>query len=217
MSNIDNKVTATDLRNCAVENQSRMVDWAALLGEELEGWEAFAVEECEECGRSFIVSSRMGEDQHRYIEPEITITDEDGDEEEVENECMGTCGYFEGPMMNHFYPCDFGDADEAARAIAHLPLCVVVMEDGETGFALTGGGMDLTWEIADAYISCGFLPPFAYTQLPRMAGQHKHPRAQLIIAACRRTCEILKGWAERRDEDLQRLSEEHEAARNDAA
>jgi hypothetical protein len=210
MSNTDNNSLVSGLRNCEVSAESRSVDWAEAIGEDMEGWQAFAVEECEECGRSFVVSSNMGQDQHRYIEPEF----EDEDGEEVENECMGTCGYFEGPMMNHFYPCEFIglDHDDAARAIAHLPLCVVELECGETGFALTGGGMDLSWEICDAYISCGYLPPFQYTGLPRMAGKHKHPRAQLILAACRRSCEILKGWAERRDEDLARMGEEFKTA-----
>ena len=114
--------------------------------------------------------------------------------------------YFEGPMMNSFYPCPFNDTDEAARAIAHLPLCVIVLEDGETGFALTGGGMDLSWEICDAYISCGFLPPFQFCCLPDMAGKGKERRTQLILTACQRTAEVLEGQSARRGKALAEMA-----------
>ena len=206
MSNIDNNAFAADLRNCCVDAQSRQIDWQELLGEDMEGWEAFEEVECPECDESFVMSSRMGHDEHRYIQPEVTALDEDGDEEEVENECMGMIDHEVGPMMNHFYPCPDLDPEEAAKAIARLPLCVVVMEDGETGFALTGGGMDLSWEICDAFISCGFLPPLQYCDLPDMAGQEKHPRCQLILTACMRSAEIAEGWAKRRGESLARLA-----------
>jgi hypothetical protein len=137
------------------------------------------------------VRALCGQDEHRYVEPEVTltITGDDGEEfeDEVENECMGTVNYFEGPMMNFFHPCELRGLsnEEAAEAIAHLPLCVVEFEDGERGFALTGGGMDLSWEICDA---------------------EKHPRTQLILAACQRTAEILEGWAERRGDSLAKMA-----------
>jgi len=204
MSNIDNKAFVAGLRNCAVDSKSRSVDWQGLLGEDMEGWQAFECEECEECNRTLVYSSHCGSDEHRNVEPEWD--DEDG--EPVFNECMGTVGYFEGPQMNHFYPCELVgfDTEDAARAIAHLPLCVVEFADGETGFALTGGGMDLSWEICDAFISCGYLPPLQYCDLPDMAGQSKHPRRQLILAACMRSAEIAEGWAQRRGESLARMA-----------
>jgi hypothetical protein len=212
---IDNKSIATGLRNCSVDSKSREVNWSESLGEDMEGWQAFEIEECEECERSFLASSHCGADEHRHVEPEFE--DEDGDD--VENECMGTVNYFEGPMMNYFHPCELRGLsnEEAAEAIAHLPLCVVEFEDGERGFALTGGGMDLSWEICDAYISCGYLPPFASCDLPRMSGKHKHPRAQLILAACQRSAEILGGWATRREQDLQALATSYRMATDESA
>ena len=113
--------------------------------------------------------------------------------------------------MNHFYPCELRNlsTEDAARAIAHLPLCVVEFEDGETGFALTGGGMDLSWQICDAFISCGYLPPLQYCDLPDMAGQEKHPRTQLILAACQRSAEIAEGWAHRRRESLRAMADKY--------
>jgi len=198
-----NQEIASGLRNCSVDSKSRQVDWQEALGEDMEGWQAFELEECEECERSLIVSSHCGQDEHRHVQPEIE--DEDGNE--VENECMGTVSYFEGPMMNYFHPCELRGLsnEEAAEAIAHLPLCVVEFADGERGFALTGGGMDLSWEICDAYISCGYLPPFASCDLPDMSGKGREPRTQLILAACQRSAEILEGWANRRGDSLAKM------------
>jgi hypothetical protein len=207
VSNSDNKSIVSNLRNCSVDSKSRRVDWSEALGEDMEGWEAFELEECEECDRTLICSSHCGQDEHRHVQPEIE--DEEGDE--IENECMGTVNYFEGPMMNFFHPCELRDLsnEEAAERIAHLPLCIVEMQDGERGFALTGGGMDLSWEICDAYISCGYLPPFQSTDLPDMSGKEKHPRTQLILAACQRSGEILEGWANRRRESLRAMADKY--------
>lgn len=196
---IDNNAIISDLNNCFVDAQSRMVDWAEALGEDMEGWTGYSFAECEECDRSYVVNSHMGQEEHRHLEPEWD--DEDG--EPVFNECMGT-NYDEAhPMMNYFYPCRLDDLEEAAEAIAHLPLCVVEWADGETGFALTGGGMDLTWEIADAYISCGYLPPFQYTSLPDMSGKEREPRTQLILAACLKSATFQQIQAHRRGKDLE--------------
>jgi hypothetical protein len=200
MSDISN--TIANLRNCTVDAAHRRVDWRELLGEDMEGWEAFEVVECHECEAEFVMSSNMGHDEHRYIQPE----DEHGDEVE----CMAMIDHEVGPQMNFFYPCPDLDPEEAANAIAHLPLCVVVMEDGETGFALTGGGMDLSWEICAAYIACGFAPPVEYCDLPNMAGRGRHKDSALILAACVRSCEIAEGWAKRKRERLAELAKGYE-------
>lgn len=97
-------------------------------------------------------------------------------------------------MMNFFYPCEIDDCDDAAETIAHLPLCVIQFRDGETGFALTGGGQDLSWEICEAYIAVGCCPPFHFcSDLPRLAG-HK-PKAE-VLAGVRRTIEVSRIWAD---------------------
>lgn len=209
-NNTDIREMVANLRNCAIDAASRRVDWSSLLGEDLEGWEAWEVVDCHECGREVLMSSRMGCDQHRYIEPEITVTDEDGDEDEIENECMGELDHEVGPQMNIFYPCELSDLEEAARAISHLPLCVVEMEDGETGFALTGGGMDLSWEICAAYIACGFLPPLQFCDLPGMAGRERHKDTALVLTACARSCEVAEGWAARKRERLAEMAKGYE-------
>jgi hypothetical protein len=78
----------------------------------------------------------------------------------------------DGPMMNYFYPVsDYtpGDMNAWAAKLVDLPLCVVEIGD-ERGLALTGGGMDLSWEIAEAYVRLGYYPP-TWIDLPAMSGR----------------------------------------------
>ena len=91
-------------------------------------------------------------------------------------------GYAEGPMMNYWYPLEEQDEDrlgpyrstfdaaEAAFRLRHHSLCLVEV-GGELGLALTGGGMDFTWDIAEAFIDLGYLPPLHFCDLPGMAGK----------------------------------------------
>jgi hypothetical protein len=102
----------------------------------------------------------------------------------------------EGPMMNYWYPADLylvgtGDAgaEEAARRLADLPLCVVQV-NGDYGLALSGGGMDLSWEICEAYTRLGLLPPAHFCRLPRMAGRGISTRDKYILSACRATLAV---------------------------
>lgn len=90
----------------------------------------------------------------------------------------------EGPMMNYFWPVhNRGNLEEMAVSIADLPLCVVEFEDsGEIGLALTGGGMDLSWEIAEAYIRLGYRPPVSL-DLPGMSGRGESEHDQDIVQA----------------------------------
>jgi hypothetical protein len=115
-------------------------------------------------------------------------------------------GYAEGPMMNYAWPLDLttGQLESAAAELVDLPLCPVEMEDGTTYLALTGGGMDLSWEIAEAFIRCGSMPPFRL-DLPAMAGKHRDPDWQAIVTACERTADIMAGWATSQKERLARL------------
>lgn len=85
----------------------------------------------------------------------------------------------EGPMMGYYYPLDthgggMYDEDELRRmaiALIDLPLCLVEVEesfDTTLALALTGGGMDLSWEIAEGFMRLGYLPPAWITDLPRI-------------------------------------------------
>src|SRR5204862_260320 len=77
----------------------------------------------------------------------------------------GRCDQAEGPMMNSFYLLEEGgpygrtpDLDAWAAELDGLPLCAVQLA-GDYGLALTGGGMDLSWEIAEAHLRLGYRVP----------------------------------------------------------
>lgn len=185
--------------NCdAVECKPVTVDWAERMGEDMEGWRAFEAFTCDECGR-VVVASSLGENECRDLLEEITVTEEDGSEGEERNQCRCTI-HAEGPMMNYYYPVKINDCEEAAKLIAHLPLCVIEFEDGETALALTGGGMDLSWEICEAFIALGYWPPVHFCDLPEMGGRGKSDKDRKTMETCMESCRILEGWTARKRE-----------------
>jgi hypothetical protein len=207
-------MTTNELRlNCdAIDVTPQSIDWAETMGEDMEGWRAYEAFTCDECNRTVVCSS-LGECECRDMLREVTVTEEDGSEGEERNTCRGTM-HLEGPMMNYWYPVKLDDCEEAALKIAHLPLCVVEFEDGETGLALTGGGMDLSWEIAEAFIALGYWPPVHFCDLPKMSGRGKSEKDLAIISACEESCRILEGWTARKRE---RLGELRAWSKGDAA
>lgn len=100
----------------------------------------------------------------------------------------------EGPMMNYVYPLESIDT-LGLESAANLPgsICLVQFSDGnqdrglpEFGLALTGGGMDLSWCIAGAYVALGFRPPSGVvSNLPRFAGERMTPIKALILQTMR--------------------------------
>jgi len=114
-----------------------------------------------------------------------------------------------GPWMNYWYPAwlRFGEtAEDLARATVDSVLVVVTRNDGdEVGFALGGGGMDLSWEICEGYMSAGLLPPFTFCDLPAMGGLSATPKTLAVIAACKRTAECIADRARYTTDRLDRL------------
>jgi len=96
----------------------------------------------------------------------------------------------EGPMMNYYTPLDpisTFTPEQAAWAIRDFPLCIVAVDGENYGLALTGGGMDLSWEIAGAFIALGYYPPAHIDRLPRMAGmQPTADRVRIVQALMQR-------------------------------
>jgi hypothetical protein len=112
------------------------------------------------------------------------------------------------PCMNYFYPLKELDASDAIKLEeAKLPLCIIEFESGDTGLALTGGGMDLTWEICQAFIVLGYYPPAHFAKLPRMGGRGTSDADKATIAICRHallaTCERATWALEYFDKDWQ--------------
>lgn len=81
----------------------------------------------------------------------------------------------DGPMMNFIWPLDSGqylaDPVAIAAAIGLRNVALVYVndpsdfnpelppQDAYWGIALTGGGMDLSWDIASAFVEAGYFPP----------------------------------------------------------
>lgn len=178
-------------------------------------WESHEASRCEECGA--IVLGNGGE-KH---------CDADS-----ESECAGYIPEQSGPMMSYFYGLedlrsDF-DPAEAAKAIVDLPLCVIEWQgdeqDNHSGgyaLALTGGGTDLTWEICEAFMRLGYLPPVHFaSQLPGICGRgmttNGGDKAKTIteldawiVAGCRRS---LQGKKEQVGRALRNLRETYGTA-----
>lgn len=142
-------------------------DWSEGWGD---AWESYEAPTCTECGGY----ARWDEAAWEWRCADHGPVEDRGDGD--------------GPMVNYAYPLpDLGAADnvyDAADRIRDLPLCIIE-RDGEYELALTGGGMDLSWEICEAYLRLGFAPPLAFCELPRMAGRGSSERDREIIAACR--------------------------------
>lgn len=84
------------------------------------------------------------------------------------------------PMMNYYYPLPAFDDDPEEAQGKLAGVCVTLVRltncdfepDGEGyALALTGGGMDLSWDICEAYIRLGYAPPLHFSRLPQFAGQ----------------------------------------------
>lgn len=135
---------------------------------------------------------------------ESTICDECGTITH-ERQCpkCGTEMCLDGPMMDYFYPLPhrFKPDKDTVDVLAQLPLCLANPE-GKWGLALTGGGMDLTWEICSAYILLGYYPPFEFCDLPGMAGIENHRDYHEIVMACSKTCEAIRMRATRCSDKL---------------
>ncbi len=166
-----------DLNHWAIDAQSRKMDWS-------EGWT-----------ETWDVVYPNGWDVK-------------GDDEHETDELI--------PMMNYFYPLPGflyrweGSEGEAALLIQkNVPLTIVLLsnenKNDRYGFALTGGGMDLTWEICEAYMLLGYLPPLTFAaRLPRMA-QRLTLNRRWVIAGCLATAEHVANRAKQDIEQLKAL------------
>jgi hypothetical protein len=198
------RIAVKELRAGSIEATPIDRDWSTghdYEGFGDEGWKSWECNECEDCGEQVVLTPGDGGHKH--------------DEVEDDTDCGGYVPIAEGPMMNYWYPVDdwqlnqIGGVEEAAKLIHDLPLCMV-MVDGNPGMALTGGGMDLSWEICEAYTRLGLLPPVHFCKLPAMAGRGDSARDKYIISACRESLRVQTQRASRALKDLRRLGSKKE-------
>ena len=171
-----------DLYYSMIDVQPVNFDWSEGYTEK---WDYLALSCCEKCGKE--ITGRNGE-AHNDLDPD--------------SDCDGYVPENEGPMMNYYYPLpEFdGDTMDAAKKLINTPLVIVeFLDSGDYALALSGGGMDLSWEICEAYMRLGYLPPAHFCRLPQMAGRGTGQKDRWIIDACERS---LKGMRDRFDRDL---------------
>lgn len=112
------------------------------------------------------------------------------------------------PMMSYYYPLprseerDPGELQAILAVQAGPVVCVLV--NGRPVLALSGGGMDLSWEICEAFIVLGYCPPAHFCDLPAMAGRGESERDKRIVRACVNSLEVQARWAMRPVEELKR-------------
>lgn len=137
-------------------------------GDNIDDWISFEAARCDEC-------QQLNTDGSDYC-PACRVAGKDVD--------LPTA---EGPIMDYYYGLPGFDLnpETASRAIVDLSVCLVHFPGPDAwGLALTGGGMDLSWEIAEAYLRLGYVPPFHFAELPAMAGRGSSDRDRWIIAGC---------------------------------
>lgn len=213
------RITGMRLRVDFIDAKPQTFDWTENTTYE-DGdprWEVFEATTCDECDQAIVDSEDHGVvDSHGAsvrLPDDVPFEDLD---EWAEAQSLTRCSRqgedaldlgAEGPMMNYRYPIAEGTATkDNARELVHVALCLVAFEDEEF-LALTGGGMDMSWEICLAYITLGFYPP-THFGLPAMADKYlDHPTTALVLAGSQIANEIQAQWAARRAEDLSRMAE----------
>lgn len=115
-------------------------------------------------------------------------------------------GYFE-PMMNTAWPLpsNFTIPDGAKEDLVNMTIVNIKDERGYD-LALTGAGMDFSWQIAETYVNLGFLPPAHIQRLPKMAGKNYDSEInRMIMKALKKSHEVASTQSQRAIEDLNEM------------
>lgn len=113
------------------------------------------------------------------------------------------------PMMNDRYKLpEFTMPDNIKELLDEAgAVTVVYFPEEETYYlALSGGGMNLSWDICRAYMLLGYLPPLYFCDLPKFAGMNlRRVRNAKVIQACKRSADVSANRAMRVKKELQAL------------
>lgn len=132
---------------------------------------------------------------------------EDDDSEDKLAEMVGE--YFDEsymPIYNFLYP--LGEYFEIPKALEHiraLSNTTIIEKDEKHYLALTGCGMDMTWEIIESYINLGYYPPVHFCNPPSMMGRGESEKDKQIIKACKKSLEAMKQRIEGKLETLKNI------------
>ena len=124
------------------------------------------------------LSYELIDEQSRYYDfsrPDwglaVPLTDEEYNNEE----------YF--PIYNRIYPLgQYFDIPEDFREKLNNMTIIRLCDDYH--LALTGCGMNLTWQICESYLNLGYYPPVEMTELPCMSARGTSEKDQHIVKAC---------------------------------
>jgi hypothetical protein len=88
------------------------------------------------------------------------------------------------PLMDFVYPLgiDFKVPEDFRDRLVNMT--IIRIGDRDLFLALTGGGMDMTWDICQTYINLGYYPPVEFCRLPAMAGRGSSSNDQVTIGRC---------------------------------
>lgn len=210
------RAAAENLGSHCVDAKPINIDFGGTMFDEdgEERWSYLEAMRCESCEQVIVDGNEHGFVDENGDAVELTDDVDPDDGEQLEALGYEECPahgqdardlYAEGPMMNYMYPLgrDSDYSEDNARKLVDHPLCLVYKDD-EAYLALTGGGMDLSWDICSAYITLGYLPPTHFS-LPEMAGLRLTQHNANIVAAVERSCDLQAGWAERRRDNARRM------------
>lgn len=101
------------------------------------------------------------------------------------------------PVMSCYYPLTATEWEHKpeylqARLALYGGSCQLAELDDNLVLMLTGGGMDLSWDICTAYILAGQLPPVHFAaHLPEFAGKTLTQQNKVVLVACERALETM--------------------------
>ncbi|PWC98028.1 hypothetical protein TSO5_03210 [Azospirillum sp. TSO5] len=143
-------------------------------------------------------SAAMAKEKQEFDESALDDAIERFKESDAHHEWADT---FE-PMMNYFWPVELGygvELEEAATMIDQHAGCatLVYVESLDThGIALSGGGMDLSWDLAAAYLCCGCVPPLnILSGLPHMKERSNEVIKHIVEVCIPKAAEFMEDRA----------------------
>lgn len=178
------KVSTADLGYASVDAQSREIDWTEACGEDFEGWRviypSLTFGDLAEHAEDLLTPAQARVADRSPYKPAPQKLIEQFEETRAGYEWRDA---FQ-PMMNFvwpaFIPYGMSSQDVADRLAQFAPTVSLVTFDDDShcgedyGYALSGGGMNLSDQLAAAYLCAHQIPPLSLLEaLPGVIGEYK--------------------------------------------
>lgn len=213
---IDEKTTPDTSDLTYTEGQILQVDWSEVVGGDCEGFRSGERVDRSEVAEALNLPESVLElaDVPETLCAIDGVVDLDYYQDDIEDVCEDTGDYCpdvsaieiasaQGPVMNFVYTLpDFRGGLDRAACLGWNTCLVEFSEENQDrglpafGLALTGGGSDMSWDIAGSYVALGYRPPATVvSRLPDFAGYKLTPHRAKIIQAMREEAERRILWA----------------------